>query len=57
MNIFGIAEIDVDSSIMVKDGVLNTRTNIKYNDHPYSFDISLTSNPSFKFIMGWEGMY
>ncbi|XP_060861024.1 apolipophorins isoform X2 [Metopolophium dirhodum] len=54
MNIFDIAVIDVNSSIMVKDGVLNTRSNIKYNDHPYSFEISLTSNPSFKFMMEWE---
>jgi len=57
MNIFDIAVIDVDSSIVVKDGVLNTRSNIKYNDHPYSFEISLTSNPSFKFIMGWKSIY
>ncbi|XP_026815483.1 apolipophorins [Rhopalosiphum maidis] len=54
INIFDIAVIDVDSSIMVKDGVLNTRSNIHYNERPYSFELSLTANPSFKFIMGWE---
>uniref|UniRef100_A0A2H8TZF4 Apolipophorin n=1 Tax=Melanaphis sacchari TaxID=742174 RepID=A0A2H8TZF4_9HEMI len=54
INIFDIAVIDVDSSIMVKDGILNTRSYIHYNDRPYNFEVSLTSSPSFKYIMGWK---
>lgn len=49
--------VDVDSTITVKEGVLNTRSNIRYNERPYSFELSVTSNPSFKFIMEWEGLY
>lgn len=54
INILDIAVVDVDSTITVKDGVLNTRSNIRYNERPYSFELSVTSNPSFKFIMEWK---
>ncbi|VVC28237.1 Vitellinogen, open beta-sheet,von Willebrand factor, type D domain,Lipid transport protein, N- [Cinara cedri] len=54
INIFDITVINVDSRINVKDGVLNTCSNIDYNNHPYTFSLSLTPKPSFNFVFGWN---
>lgn len=57
MNVFDIIMIDVNSSIKVKDGVLDVRSAIDYNDHPYTFGLLLNPTPSLKFTMGWKGLY
>lgn len=49
--------VDVVSTITVNDGVLNTRSNIRYNERPYSFELSVSSNPNFKLILEWNGLY
>lgn len=46
--------MDVNSSIVVENGVLSTRSNVGYNGRVYAFDVSVTSIPSFKYTMGWE---
>ncbi|CAH1725498.1 unnamed protein product [Aphis gossypii] len=54
INILDIAMVDVVSTITVNEGVLNTRSNIRYNERPYSFELSVSSNPNFKLILEWN---
>lgn len=56
LNVFDIMVISVDSSINVKDA-LDMRSTIIYNNNPYSFGVLLTTYPSFKYEMTWNGMH
>lgn len=48
--------ISVDSSINVKD-TLNIKSTVIYNECPNEFKVLMTSFPSFKCEMAWNGTY